>query len=69
MNDIEPCPDCGEPLDYDEVDIGVGMQRGNYGCPNCGWVPKPYACGYCGSSLHADGEIVHNDGCNAPEEL
>ena len=40
MNDTEPCPDCGEPLDYDEVDIGVGVQRGNYGCPNCGWVPK-----------------------------
>ncbi len=34
------CPECGGPLDYDEVDIGVGVQRGNYGCPECGWVPK-----------------------------
>jgi uncharacterized Zn finger protein (UPF0148 family) len=36
----ELCPDCGEPLEFDEVDIGVGVQRGNYNCPNCGWAPK-----------------------------
>lgn len=36
----ERCPDCNEPLEYDEVDIGVGVQRGNYYCPNCGWSPK-----------------------------
>ena len=33
----EQCPECGETLEYDEVDIGVGVQRGNYGCPACGW--------------------------------
>jgi ribosomal protein S27AE len=36
----EPCPKCGAELEYDEVDIGVGVQRGNYGCPECGWAPK-----------------------------
>lgn len=36
----ELCPDCGEPLEYDEVDIGVGTQRGNYYCPICGWSPR-----------------------------
>lgn len=36
----EFCPECGHPLDWDEVDIGVGVQRGNYNCPSCGWVPR-----------------------------
>ena len=28
------CPKCGEELDCDEVDIGVGILKGNYRCPN-----------------------------------
>lgn len=35
----EKCPRCGEPLEYDEVDIGVGTMRGNPGCPACFWTP------------------------------
>lgn len=35
----DPCPNCGEQLEYDEVDIGVGVLRGNPGCPNCHWTP------------------------------
>ena len=35
MNDI--CPDCRYELNYDEVDIGVGIQTGNYRCDYCGW--------------------------------
>jgi ribosomal protein S27AE len=35
----EKCPRCGSDLEYDEVDIGVGIQRGNPGCPDCHWVP------------------------------
>jgi len=31
------CPKCGEVLDFDEVDIGVGVARGNFRCPNCFW--------------------------------
>ncbi len=33
------CPKCGEELDCDEVDIGVGTLKGNYRCPNrdCGY--------------------------------
>lgn len=38
----EPCPNCGEEMEYDEVDIGVGVQRGNFYCPSCGWAPKPF---------------------------
>ncbi len=33
------CPVCGSELDYDEVDIGVGIQTGNYRCEICGWYP------------------------------
>ena len=36
----ELCPKCGEEsLDWDEVDIGVGVQRGPVRCgnPECGW--------------------------------
>ena len=36
----EFCPTCNAPLDFDEVDIGVGMLRGNYRCPECGWKPE-----------------------------
>lgn len=35
------CPRCHCALEYDEVDIGVGVQQGNHRCPNCGWAPTP----------------------------
>lgn len=34
------CLRCGEELDYEEVDIGVGILRGNYFCSKCGWSPS-----------------------------
>jgi hypothetical protein len=36
------CPKCNSELDYDEVDIGVGVLKGNYRCPNsnCDWTEK-----------------------------
>ena len=37
LPDEPTCPNCKELLDYDEVDIGVGVARGNYRCPNCFW--------------------------------
>jgi hypothetical protein len=39
----DACPRCGEPLEYDEADIGVGTIRGNPGCPNCFWTPDEAA--------------------------
>lgn len=38
-SDADICPHCGENLEFDEVDIGVGTLRGNPGCPNCHWTP------------------------------
>lgn len=32
------CPQCGNPCDRDEVDIGVGIQYGPGSCQECGWV-------------------------------
>jgi hypothetical protein len=34
------CPQCGNELDCDEVDIGVGVMKGNWRCPKCGWTPE-----------------------------
>ncbi len=31
------CPKCGEECHRDEVDVGVGVIHGPYGCPGCGW--------------------------------
>lgn len=36
---MDKCPRCGEALDFDEVDIGVGAIRGQAGCPACHWTP------------------------------
>lgn len=36
------CPACALPLDYDEVDIGVGTLKGDFRCPDCGWRPNAY---------------------------
>lgn len=37
MENERKCPICTEPLDCDEVDIGVGIMLGNWRCPTCGW--------------------------------
>ena len=39
LPDLGKCPECGYPLEADEVDVGVGVIYGNYGCPNCHWTP------------------------------
>ena len=31
------CPKCDTVLNCEEVDIGVGTQRGNFRCDQCGW--------------------------------
>lgn len=31
------CPKCKAECHRDEVDIGVGVIHGPYGCPNCAW--------------------------------
>jgi len=40
MTDEPRCPICGKLLNYDVVDIGVGIQTGNYRCDCCGWCPE-----------------------------
>jgi formate-dependent nitrite reductase cytochrome c552 subunit len=36
----DECPNCGFELTFDEVDIGVGVLKGNPGCENCHWTPQ-----------------------------
>lgn len=31
------CPKCNTPCDRDEVDVGVGVVTGPWGCSNCHW--------------------------------
>ncbi len=35
--DEKTCEKCGEECCRDEVDVGVGVIYGPYGCPYCGW--------------------------------
>lgn len=43
------CPKCGEDCCRDEVDVGVGIIYGPYGC-SCGWSEDPYYDGSDGPS-------------------
>ena len=36
------CPNCGEGCGRDEVDVGVGMMHGPWGCGACGWSEDSY---------------------------
>lgn len=31
------CPKCGTDCDRDEIDVGVGVVTGPWGCSGCGW--------------------------------
>jgi hypothetical protein len=42
MGEAMKCPKCGGECDRDEVDIGVGVQGGPWGCPDCHWVEGGY---------------------------
>lgn len=35
------CPKCNEDCCRDEVDVGVGVIYGPYGCGYCGWSEAP----------------------------
>lgn len=35
------CPQCGDACLRDEVDVGVGIIKGPWGCPRCAWSERP----------------------------
>jgi len=35
------CPECKNECDRDEVDVGVGVITGPWGCTVCGWSEDP----------------------------
>ena len=52
-SDVVCCPSCGNELDFDEVDVGVGVIRGDYHCNECHWsdrveedLREKYSCFY-----------------------
>ncbi len=47
MTNEHRCPICASLLNYDEVDIGVGIQTGNYRCDCCDWCPAQDDEQYC----------------------
>ena len=63
MADEMKCPRCGGECWRDEVDIGVGIQYGPWGCSECHWQegdnekPNVFSnCNACGRKLHNDDE-------------
>lgn len=61
MTNEPRCPICGGLLNYDEVDIGVGTQIGNYRCDYCGWCLEQDDKEYCSYANGMDEVEVFND--------
>lgn len=52
------CPKCNCECDREEVDVGVGIIYGPYGCPQCGWSQDPeYDLSDGQSPIHESGYI------------
>jgi len=50
------CDKCNAECHRDDVDIGVGVIYGPYGCPECGWSQDPeYDCSEGRSIIHESG--------------
>ena len=41
MGERQTCPRCGAECVRDEVDIGIGVMCGPWGCGDCGWSEYP----------------------------
>lgn len=37
LGEMLDCPECGAACNRDEVDVGVGIICGPWGCSMCGW--------------------------------
>lgn len=58
------CPKCGcDECHCDEVDVGVGVIKGPYGCPACGWSESPeYDLSEGRDPVRADGSAIDQYG-------
>ena len=56
------CPKCTAECGRDEVDVGVGVIEGPWGCPNCGWSEDPRYDLSDGQSAHRNGGVIDSRG-------
>jgi hypothetical protein len=57
------CKNCGNDCDRDEVDVGIGVIYGPYGCYQCGWSEDPR---YDASSGISQKQAEHSSGIVDP---
>lgn len=59
------CPKCGRECDRDEVDVGVGIIHGPYGCV-CGWSEDNRYNVFSEEFIKVDGYVVDSKGGLTP---
>lgn len=62
------CPHCRRPAHRDEVDVGVGIMCGPFGCP-CGWSESEEYDASDGPKLTADGYELDQWGGATPPQI
>lgn len=66
MADRKKCPHCGMFVFRDEVDVGVGVIHGPYGCGQCGWSEyEEYDCRH-GQKTTKEGHVLDQWGGLTP---
>ena len=61
------CPKCQTECDRDEVDVGVGVVNGPWGCPRCGWSEyEEYDLSDGKDPIQEDGSVLDQYGGRHP---
>lgn len=63
------CPNCSEACYRDEVNVGVGVITGPWGCPACGWSSDPeYDFSGDKDPIQPDGSVLDQYGGIHPKD-
>ena len=60
------CPKCQSKCKREDVDVGVGVISGPYGCPTCGWSASPEYDLSTGRKYTENGYMLDQYGCAYP---
>lgn len=64
------CQKCGELCDRDEVDVGVGVIYGPWGCYSCGWSEDSrYDCSEGTSAAQQESPGFYVDPCGGKQRI